>query len=185
MDSQAPLASTGSMMPAQMADGRERSTNEPGCTGGRPDGIHRETRVVVHREWNGWRTAIVTLTDLQDVRWLQPNGAPRALIHACVSCSKLLSGDLQHDCDQASAPHRLLVCVLKRHAASDVFEKLARLASKAGTRQTAGRSVSIAFEERETDVLATTEGERDVLAATAHTQGPAMATEPAVPFGGV
>jgi hypothetical protein len=85
-----------------------------------------ETLVVVQREWNGWRTATVLLTDLEDIQWLQPNGAPRPLIHAHVSCTKLQSGELQHDCDVMTAPHYLMVCVLKSHTAPRVFEELAR-----------------------------------------------------------
>ena len=86
------------------------------------------TLVVVQDEWNGWRTAMVPLADLEDVRWLQPSGAPRPLIHAHVSCSKLHPGDLRHTCDGA-APHAVLVCVLKSHTAPHVFEELARRAS--------------------------------------------------------
>lgn len=86
------------------------------------------TRVVVQDQWNGWRTAMVLLADLEDVRWLQPAGAPRPLIHAHVSCSKLHPGDLRHTCDGA-APHAVLVCVLKSHTAPRVFAELARRAS--------------------------------------------------------
>jgi hypothetical protein len=157
MDSKAPLASTGCMVHTQTAVVQDGSLKESGGNRGRLEAADRETLVVVQREWNGWRTAMVMLTDLEDVRWLQPNGAPRPLIHAYVSCSKLQSGDLQHDCDLMSAPQRLLVCVLKSHTAPYVFENLARLASKADARQMPDRSVAIASAERDIDVLTTTE----------------------------
>ena len=72
------------------------------------------------------------LTDLHDIHWHQPPGAPRPLIHAYLSCSKLQSGNLLHDCEPMSAPHQLLVCLLKSHTAPWVFEDLARRASEAG-----------------------------------------------------
>jgi hypothetical protein len=82
--------------------------------------------VVVQCEWNGWRTALARLGDLEDVHWLQPSGAPRRLIHAYVPCTKLQSGNLSHVCDAATVPHRLRVCILKCHIAPGVFEALAR-----------------------------------------------------------
>jgi hypothetical protein len=88
--------------------------------------------VVVQREWNGWRTALASLDDLEDIRWLQPDGAPRPLIHAYLLCTRLQSGDLPHDCDASSGPHRLLVCVLKCHTAPGVFEALSSRASEGG-----------------------------------------------------
>lgn len=157
MDSMPPLVSTGSIMPTQPADVREWSFEESGRNRRRSEATDGETLIVVQREWNGWRTAMVMLPDLEDVHWLQPNGAPRALIHAYVSCSKLRSGDLQHNCELMSAPHHLLVCVLKSHTAVYVFEGLARLASKAGPREMPQRSVAIASAERHIDVWATTE----------------------------
>jgi hypothetical protein len=79
--------------------------------------LDERAEIAVQREWNGWRTAMVRVTDLQDIHWLQPNGAPRPLIHAYVSCTKIQSGDISHDCHSTSPPHSLLVCVLKSHAA--------------------------------------------------------------------
>ena len=86
--------------------------------------------VVVQGEWNAWRTALVRLRDLQGVHWLQPNGAPRPLIHAYIACTNLESGVVPHDCDVMSAPHRVLVCVLKKHTAPAVFAVLSRQASQ-------------------------------------------------------
>jgi hypothetical protein len=98
-------------------------------------GTDRETpvdnrTVVVQRDWNGWRTATVLMEDLQDVHWFQPRGAPRPLIHAHVCCSKILSGEIPHDCAPTPVPHRVRVCVLKSHTAQRVFEKLAGLADE-------------------------------------------------------
>ena len=90
------------------------------------------TLVVVQREWNGWRTALARVSDLEDVHWRQPTGAPRPLVHAYVPCVNLQSGNILHECDPATAPHHLLVCVLKSHTAADVFEALTR---RAGERQ--------------------------------------------------
>jgi hypothetical protein len=84
--------------------------------------------VVVQGEWNGWRTAVARLVDLEQVHWLQPKGAPRRLIHAYVPCTKLQSGDVAHECHERSAPHRLLVCILKCHTAHSIFEALSRAA---------------------------------------------------------
>ena len=128
MDSAAALAFTVCMLAHTAAVQRE-SGNESGSSHGRPEALDHRTMVVVQRDWQGWRTATVMLSDLEDIRWLQPNGAPRPMIHAHVTCSKLRPGDLQHDCDLRSAPHHLLVCVLKSHTAPSVFEELARRAS--------------------------------------------------------
>lgn len=87
--------------------------------------------VAVQRNWNGWRTATVPVGALEDIHWHQPHGAPRALIHAYVSCSNVRSGDLEHECDRTSAPHRILVCVLKCHTPAKVFAELADRASAA------------------------------------------------------
>ena len=96
----------------------------------RSGAIAESAFVVVHCEWNGWRNAMVKVAHLEDIRWVQPAGAPRPLIHAQVNCTDVRSGHLQHDCEQTSAPHRLLVCVLKSHSAPRVFAELARRASE-------------------------------------------------------
>jgi hypothetical protein len=110
------------------ADAQDRSFEKLGRNRRRPEAADHETFVVVQREWNGWRTATVKLTDLGRIQWLRPGGAPRPLIHAYVSCSKLQSGDLEHDCDPMSAPHDVLVCVLKSRTIPQVFEELVRRA---------------------------------------------------------
>jgi hypothetical protein len=102
------------------------------------------TLIRVQREWDGWRTAEVRLSDLQDVHWFQPGGAPRPLVHGYISCGSVVRGDIPHDCDRTPAPHRLLVCVLKKHTAAGAYSEIARRADErtdvpAGT---AARAVS-------------------------------------------
>lgn len=87
--------------------------------------------VAIQREWNGWRTAMVRIAHLEDVHWEQPPGAPRPLLHAMVSCDRLQSGRIDHDCELTPAPHRLLVCVLKSHTSPAVFDALSRRAGTA------------------------------------------------------
>lgn len=87
----------------------------------------------VQAEWDGWRNAEVRLGDLRDVHWFQPPRAPHALVHGCISCSDIATGDIPHDCDPRSAPHRLLVCILKRHTIPPVY---AALAQRAGDQRT-------------------------------------------------
>jgi len=84
----------------------------------------------VHAAWNGCRHASVRFGDLQDVHWRRPVGAPQVLLHGYVSCSTLLSGAIPHPCDAVTAPHRLLVCVLKRHTLGATYEALARRADE-------------------------------------------------------
>jgi hypothetical protein len=95
--------------------------------------IHHQALVVVQRDWNGWRTGMVRLADLEDVHWSQPTGAPRPLIHAYVCCNKIVSGDIPHDCKPARSPHHVLVCLLKCHMAPWFFEELSRRADVRGT----------------------------------------------------
>ena len=89
-----------------------------------------ELLIVVQRDWTGWQKAMAPLAALEDIHWRQPAGAPRPLIHAYVACDALVSGDVPHDCGPGEA-HRLLVCVLKRHTAAIVFQ---RLVDRAGAR---------------------------------------------------
>ena len=96
-------------------------------TAGRPrqptqDELHDSDLVRVQSRWDDWRTALVRPGDLTDVHWRWAAGAPRPLIHAYVSCTQLAAGELPHDCEAISRPHRLLVCLLKSHASTRVFE---------------------------------------------------------------
>lgn len=90
--------------------------------------------VVVQRAWSEWRTALVRVSDLEDVHWFRPAGAVRPLIHAYVMCDRVVSGRLSHDCTKSACPHRVLVCLLKSHTTGSVFEELARRANSAEVR---------------------------------------------------
>ena len=83
-----------------------------------------------HCEWDGWRSAEVRLGDLQDVHWFQPTRAPHALVHGYISCSNIVTGDIPHECDRGSAPHRLLICILKKHTTPTAYAELARRADE-------------------------------------------------------
>ncbi|MFN7914176.1 MAG: hypothetical protein U0Q55_02465 [Vicinamibacterales bacterium] len=87
--------------------------------------------VVVQRDWNGWRKALVPLSSIEDVHWHQPQGAPKALVHGYVSCRDLMSGDVPHECNGSEA-HRLRVCVLRQHTVPSLFDLLAARADSAG-----------------------------------------------------
>jgi hypothetical protein len=89
--------------------------------------------IVVRHEWNGWRTAEVRLGDLQDIHWLQPSGAPRALVHAYISCASITRGNIPHNCERSAGPHRLLVCLLKRHTSTSVYTEIVRRADEQRT----------------------------------------------------
>jgi hypothetical protein len=89
---------------------------------------HDDALVSVHSEWYGWKTAEVQLGDLETVHWRQPTGAPRPLLHAYVSCSTI-AGRLPHECPRETAPHKLLVCVLKKSTVPSVYAEIARRAS--------------------------------------------------------
>ena len=91
--------------------------------------------VVVQRAWSEWRTALVRVSDLEDVHWFRPAGAVRPLIHAYVMCDRVVSGRLSHDCTKSACPHRVLVCLLKSHTTGSVFEELARRANSAEVRR--------------------------------------------------
>jgi hypothetical protein len=87
--------------------------------------------VAVQTEWDGWHRAMVRVADLEEIHWAQPPGAPRPLLHATVSCHRVLSGNVERLCKETPPPHRLLVCLLKRHLSPTVFERLAARADSA------------------------------------------------------
>jgi hypothetical protein len=90
---------------------------------------HTDFPISITPAWNDWRSANARLGALTDVHWHQPDGAPHVLIHAYVSCADLVNGGVPHRCDAASAPHRLRVCVLKRHNMSAAYAELERRAA--------------------------------------------------------
>jgi len=83
--------------------------------------------VSVHSEWYGWKTAEVRLGDLEAIHWHQPGGAPRPLLHGYVSCART-AGRIPHDCAADTAPHKLLVCVLKKQTVPSIYAEIARRA---------------------------------------------------------
>jgi hypothetical protein len=91
---------------------------------------NQDSFVAVQRSWTAWRTANLRLTDLESIHWRQPVGAPRALIHAWVACTKVLGTHLAHDCGLTSRPHRLLVCVLKQRTMASVYAELVDRAAR-------------------------------------------------------
>jgi hypothetical protein len=91
-----------------------------------------EGLVGVRAAWNHWRHAEVRLTDLHEPHWLQPAGACSSLLHAYIDCSAIVTGGIPHDCDPASAPHRLRVCVLRNHTLARLYALLAAQATAEG-----------------------------------------------------
>lgn len=102
---------------------------------------HDGMLVRVLSEWNGWRTTEVQLRDLQRVHWLQPSHAPHPLLHGYISCTNVVNGNIPHECDTKSAPHRLLVCVLKTHNIPTAYAELARRANEERTCPLSGGAV--------------------------------------------
>jgi hypothetical protein len=86
----------------------------------------------VHGSWKGWRNAEVKLGNIRGVHWSQPDQAPNQLLYGFISCTDIVSGEIPHECDHGSAPHDLLVCVLKRHVVSSAYATLVRSAEQRG-----------------------------------------------------
>ena len=82
-----------------------------------------ERLVRVHTTWDGWQSAEVPIDALAEVHWRQPAGAPHPLIHAYLDCRSAVSAGLPHDCPDGTL-HRLLVCIIKRHATASIFDAL-------------------------------------------------------------
>ena len=122
-----PLKSTVSMLSniAPLADTLPSSSGHPAAPPASPDHL-----IAVQTMWNGWKTALVRVGDLENLHWFQPIGAPRALLHAELLCTALRSGSVPHQCDPATRPHRLMVCVIKSHVTAVIFEALANLAGE-------------------------------------------------------
>ena len=85
------------------------------------------TLVAVQCAWDGWQMAAVRVGDLQACHWSQPPGAPRALVHAYVSPSKIVSGNLGLP-TAPTTPDQVLVCVLKSRNTVPSYTFLAALA---------------------------------------------------------
>jgi hypothetical protein len=91
-------------------------------------GPYDDISICLHADWNHCQVASTRFAALHDVHWHQPPGAPHAMVHGYVACADIVAGDIPHDCDPMTAPHRLRVCVLKRHTIPKVYAELARLA---------------------------------------------------------
>ena len=118
---------TGSMLQniAPLADSLPTSAGHTLTPPASPDHL-----IAVQTLWNGWRTALVRVGDLENLHWFQPVGAPRALLHGELPCTALRSGSVPHQCDPSTRPHRLNVCVIKSHVTAAIFEALANLAGE-------------------------------------------------------
>jgi hypothetical protein len=92
--------------------------------------VDEEMLIRVYGSWSGWQSAEVKLGNIRDVHWSQPDRAPHQLLYGCVSCADIVSGHIPHECDHASAPHHLLVCVLKKHVVPSAYAELARCADE-------------------------------------------------------
>jgi hypothetical protein len=90
--------------------------------------------VRVQTDWKDWRTVEVRLRDVTGLHWAQPAGAPHALLHGFIPCTSIVSGELPHRCDERTAPHRLLVCALKRRIPPALYAVLALQADAARAR---------------------------------------------------
>jgi hypothetical protein len=85
----------------------------------------------VHEQWDGWHNAEVPLGRLRNLHWLQPPRAPRPLLHGYVSCASIAAGEIPHNCRQSDGPHRLLVCVLKKHSTPLLYAEMVKRADRA------------------------------------------------------
>jgi hypothetical protein len=70
--------------------------------------------VEVRRQWNDWRVAVYTLSDIDDLHWDRVSGgvnarAPREFLHCYVLCDGMVSGDLAHSCRHGQGPHNIKV----------------------------------------------------------------------------
>ena len=80
----------------------------------------------VQSDWNASQSAEIRIDDLENIHWSRPRGAPQSLLHGYVSCASLVRGGIPHECQPFDAPHRLLVCVLRRHVVPSVYLELVR-----------------------------------------------------------
>jgi hypothetical protein len=86
----------------------------------------RTTLVRIEPSWDAWISAEVRICDLEDVHWHQPPGAPQPLLHGYVWCDHLMSGTLPHGCYSRPGPHRVRVCILKKHVLESTYLELVR-----------------------------------------------------------
>ena len=104
--------------------------------------------ISLHADWKHYESATTRFADLHDVHWHQPPGAPHAMVHGYVVCTDIATGDIPHECDRATAPHRLRVCVLKKHAIPAVYAELAQVADRRRTCRDARQPIDIRTQAR-------------------------------------
>ena len=93
-------------------------------------GAYDDISIWLHADWKHCHSATTRFADLHDVHWHQPPGAPHSMVHGYVACTDIATGDIPHECDRTTAPHRVHVCVLKRHTIPWAYAELARLADR-------------------------------------------------------
>lgn len=96
-------------------------------------GPYDDISLCLHADWKHCQSATTRFADLHDVHWHQPPGAPHAMVHGYVACTDIVTGHISHECDPMTAPHRLHVCVLKRHTITMVYAELVRVADRRRT----------------------------------------------------
>jgi hypothetical protein len=91
---------------------------------------NNDVAISITAPWDHWQSAQIRLNAFGEPHWWQPTGAPKPLLHGYVSCADIVSGTPMHACDPLSAPHRLHVCVLKRHNVPSIYAALAARADR-------------------------------------------------------
>jgi hypothetical protein len=93
---------------------------------GHPSG---EDLVWVRRHATDWRQASYRLADLIGRPWTDALDRPGAgRLYAHVWCDAMQDGEPLHPCQEATAPHRISVCILRRDN-EPLFEHLLRLSA--------------------------------------------------------
>ena len=86
--------------------------------------------VRVRDAWNGWHTVEVPRSELHDVCWLRPAGAPQAILHARVRCSQPVTDGIPHTCGTPEIAHDVGVCVLRVDVTTSTYERLVAEATR-------------------------------------------------------
>ncbi len=76
--------------------------------------------VRVRRQWNDYRLAAYPLSEVEGLHWSDISGgiqatAPRSFVHGYVWCDRMIAGELAHSCAHGRGPHRIKVCITKKH----------------------------------------------------------------------
>jgi hypothetical protein len=84
--------------------------------------------VVVQLDWRDWHRAFVPMAAVEKLHWRRVPGAPRPMLHGSIWCSSIVAGILRHDCAPGDPPHRLQVCILKRHTIPSIYDAMSHQA---------------------------------------------------------